>query len=139
MNHTKPIRIAGSILGRHRHIYVLFSSKEEYRVLLSFIKEGLERGERVCQIVDGHWHAEHVRRLEEAGIDVAEAQRAERMELQHWEEAYLQEGYLDCHRQLSLIETMLVTGRSKRFSGTRLRVVPSGQSWIARCSRPDRI
>lgn len=42
----EPISFAGSTLGRYRHVCAIFHSPdEEYRVLLPYIKEGLERGE----------------------------------------------------------------------------------------------
>jgi hypothetical protein len=127
MNQTKPIRLGGSILGRHRHACAFFNSKEEeYLVLLPFIREGLDEGDRVFQIVDQQRHEEHVRRLEAAGIDVAEAQGTERVEIKHWEDAYLQDGYFDCQRQMAVIEVVLVEGRTKGFQRTRLM---GGAEW----------
>src|SRR3989449_3392320 len=67
----QPIRFAGSELGARRYICGFFhSADEEYRVLLPFIKEGFERGEKAFHIVDPRLRAEHLRRLEAAGIDV---------------------------------------------------------------------
>jgi len=49
----RPIRFAGSVLGAQRHVCAFFhSADEEYRVLLPFIKEGFERGEKAFHIVD---------------------------------------------------------------------------------------
>ena len=127
MSHPGQVRLAGSVLGRYWHICAFFGSKEEeYRVLIPFIKEGLDQGDRIFQIVDERRHAEHVRRLEEAGINTAEAQRAERMELRHWDQAYLQDGRFDCQRQLALIEGVLVKGKAKGCPRTR---VMGGAEW----------
>ena len=66
----KAIRFAGSVLGAQRHVCAFFHSPdEEYRVLLPFIKEGFERGEKAFHIVDPELREQHVRRLESAGID----------------------------------------------------------------------
>jgi hypothetical protein len=47
----QPIRFAGSVLGEKRHICAFFNSpEEEYRVLLPFIKEGFERGEKAFHV-----------------------------------------------------------------------------------------
>jgi hypothetical protein len=47
---NQPIRFAGSVLGAQCHICAFFhSSDEEYRVLLPFIKEGFEYGEKAFQ------------------------------------------------------------------------------------------
>ena len=75
---NQPIRFAGSVLGAQRHVCAFFHSPdEEYRVLLPFIKEGFERGEKAFHIVDPKLREEHLRRLASAGIDVAAA-RTER-------------------------------------------------------------
>jgi MEDS: MEthanogen/methylotroph, DcmR Sensory domain len=127
MSHTKQVRLAGSVLGRYWHVCAFFGSKEEeYQVLLPFIKEGLDQGDRIFQIIDQRRHAEHVQRLEEAGMDVALAQGAERMELRHWDQAYLQDGRFDCQRQLALIEGVLVKGKAKGCPRTR---VMGGAEW----------
>ena len=50
---SQPIRFAGSVLGAQRHVCAFFHSPdEEYRVLLPFIKEGFESGEKAFHIVD---------------------------------------------------------------------------------------
>ena len=76
MSHPKQVRLAGSVLDRKRHVCAFFHRKEEeYRVLLPFIREGCEQGDRAFHIVDPRHRPEHLRRLQEVGIDVAEAQR----------------------------------------------------------------
>jgi len=49
----QPIRFAGSVLDAQRHVCAFFHNPdEEYRVLLPFIKDGFERGEKAFHIVD---------------------------------------------------------------------------------------
>ena len=44
---NRPIRLGGSVLGPPRHICAFFNSHDdEYRVLLPFIKDGFECGEK---------------------------------------------------------------------------------------------
>jgi hypothetical protein len=70
----QPIRLAGSVLGAKRHVCAFFHSPdEEYRVLLPFIKEGFDRGEKAFHIVDPKLRENHLQRLRSAGIDVAAA------------------------------------------------------------------
>lgn len=127
MSPTREVRIAGSILGRYRHICAFFHSRdEEYRVTLPFIKEGLAQGEGVFQIVDRPRHADHLRRLAEAGIDIADAQRTQQMEIRNWDESYLQDGNFDWQRQLALVEEVLESGKAKGFP--RVRVM-GGADW----------
>lgn len=56
----EPVRLAGANLRERRHVCALFhNSEEEYRVLLPFILEGLERGERAFHIVDSELREAH--------------------------------------------------------------------------------
>ena len=108
MNERKEVRLAGKALDRRRHVCAFFNSKdEEYRVLLPFIKEGFDHGQKAFHIVkDGH-RPEHRRLLAEAGIDVADAERKGQLEVRRWEDAYLREGHFDQNRMLALIEEVL--------------------------------
>src|SRR2546428_1531503 len=88
----QPIRFAGSTLGAQRHVCAFFhSADEEYRVLLPFIKEGFERGEKAFHIVDPELREEHLKRLTSAGIDVTAAEKSGRFELRNWADAYLRD------------------------------------------------
>src|SRR5579864_6631544 len=70
-----PISLAGSELGITRHVCAFFhSSEEEYRVLLPFIKDGFECGDKAVHVVDPEQHHNHLERLAAAGIDAAAAQ-----------------------------------------------------------------
>ena len=65
------VKFAGGVLGRKRHICAFFNSTdEEHRVLRSYIKDGLDRGEKGLHIVDPELREEHLKRLTDAGIDV---------------------------------------------------------------------
>ena len=117
----QPIRFAGSALGAQRHVCAFFhSADEEYRVLLPFIKEGFERGEKAFHIVDPELREEHLERLRSAGIDVAAAEQSGRFELRNWADAYLRDGHFDQDRMLALIQEVLEGGRKQGFALTRL-------------------
>src|SRR2546422_7218531 len=67
----RSVQFAGGTLGRHRHICAFFNSiDEEHRVLRSFIRDGLDRGERGFHIVDPDLRTEHLKRLAEAGVKI---------------------------------------------------------------------
>ena len=117
----QAIRFAGSVLGAQRHVCAFFHSPdEEYRVLLPFIKEGFERGEKAFHIVDPELRDQHVQRLESAGIDVAVAEQSGQFELRNWAEAYLRDGHFDQDRMLALIQEVLEAGARQGFALTRL-------------------
>jgi hypothetical protein len=109
------------MLDRDRHVCAFFHSKEdEYRILLPFIRDGFDEGDRALHIIDPRNRADHVRRLEQVGIDVSEAQSREQLEIRPWDDAYLKEGYFDQHRQIALIERSLAAGKENGFPMTRL-------------------
>jgi hypothetical protein len=117
----RPIRFAGSVLGVQRHVCAFFHSPdEEYRVLLPFIQEGFERGEKAFHIVDPRLREEHLRRLESVGIDVEAAANQGQFELRNWADAYLRDGHFDQDRMLALIQEVLEGGRRQGFPMTRL-------------------
>ena len=117
----KPIRFAGSTLAAQRHVCAFFhSADEEYRVLLPFIKEGFERGEKAFHIVDPKLREEHLQRLASAGIDVAAAEQSGQLELRNWADAYLRDGHFDQDRMLALIQDVLEGGTQQGFRLTRL-------------------
>jgi hypothetical protein len=116
----RPIRFAGSVLHAQRHVCALFNSHdEEYRVLLPFITEGFERGEKAFHIVDPARRAAHRLRLASAGIDVETAETSGQFELRNWADAYLRDGHFDQDKMLALIEEVLDSGKRQGFE-TRL-------------------
>jgi len=115
------IHLAGTTLDRYRHVCAFFHTRdEEYKVLLPFIKEGIERHEKAFHIVDSALRHDHVHRLEEAGIDVTTCESSGQLEVRRWEEAYLRQGHFDQHAMLALIQEVLETGKTQQFPLTRL-------------------
>jgi len=116
-----PIRFAGAQLVRYRHVCAFFRDPdEEYKVMLPFVKDGFDRGDRAFHIVDPVLRDDHVRRLRSAGIDVEAEQKRGALELRNWQDAYLREGHFDQDRMLALIEDILKQGPKKGFHLTRL-------------------
>ena len=116
-----PVRFAGAVLARSRHVCAFFNSREEeYRVLMPFIKEGIDRGEKAFHITDPALRADHLHRIERAGIDVADTQRRGQLQVLVWQEAYLREGHFDQDAMLALIQEVLEEGRRQKFPMTRL-------------------
>lgn len=117
----REVRLAGAALGRSRHVCAFFNTKdEEYRVLLPFIKEGFEHGDRAFHIVKDEHRPSHRRRLQDAGIDVPGAESSGQLEVRRWEDAYLREGRFDQDRMLALIEEVLQAGTRAGYPLTRL-------------------
>ncbi len=117
---AEPIHFAGATLTRYRHVCAFFRNRdEEYRVLLPFIVEGFERGEKAFHVVDPKRRGTHLERLESGGIKVKETQQTGQLEVRNWEDATLRDGHFDQHRMLALIEQVLDKGKSEAFALTR--------------------
>lgn len=118
---AKAVHLAGEVLDRSRHVCAFFNSKdEEYSVLLPFVVEGFEQGDRAFHIVDPRHRDEHRNRLRQEGIAVDEAEGRGQLEVRRWQDAYLQDGHFDQQRMLRLIEQVLVDGTQRGFPLTRL-------------------
>jgi hypothetical protein len=117
----EPIRFAGPVVGPHRHICAFFHDEdEESRVLLPFIKEGLERGEKAMHIVDPMLRDQYVRRLEAQGLPVVDAERRGQFVLHGWDEIYLAGNRFDPERMLVNMEQTLTDARRQGFPQTRV-------------------
>lgn len=115
-----PVRLAGRILKQTRHICAFFNSREEQnKTLMPFFKEGMERGEKLFHIVDPRLHEEHVSACSACGIDVNTATANGQLEIRHWEDAYLKDGYFDGDRMVQKIADVLESNRDK-YGLTRL-------------------
>jgi hypothetical protein len=109
------------MLDRSRHVCAFFHNKEEeYRVFLPFIKEGLDQGDRVFHMIDARHRQEYLRRLQKAGIPVAEAEQRGQLEVRPWEDAQFRDGHFDQNRMLDLLEEVLVEGKTQGFPLTRV-------------------
>ena len=116
-----PVHLAGSLLDRARHVCAFFHSKdEEYRVLLPYVTEGFEHGDKAFHIVDPDHRDAHLQVLREAGIDTEAAEASGQLAVMRWEEAYLRGGVFDQHAMLALIEEVLQTAQADGFPLTRL-------------------
>lgn len=117
----QSIKIAGSRLQDHNHICAFFHSREEeYPVLLPFIKEGLERGEKAFHVVDPKLRNEHLHYLTSVGIETEAAEQSGQLELRNWQDAYLLEGHFDQEQMLTMLQSVLDQARQDGFPLTRL-------------------
>ena len=91
------------------------SRDDEYRVLLPFIKDGLERGEKAVHTVDPQRRDEHLRRLASGGIDVAAVRDSGQFELRSWTDTHLREGHFDQRRTLALFEAIVKDSKERGF------------------------
>jgi MEDS: MEthanogen/methylotroph, DcmR Sensory domain len=114
------VRLAGMELEPSCHACAFFHNRdEEYRVLLPFAQEGFERGDKGFHIVDPRHREERLRRLEQLGIDLRQAERTGQIEVRAWENAHLRQGHFDQYAMLALVEEVLTGGKAGGFGTTR--------------------
>jgi hypothetical protein len=117
----QSVELAGSALSHSCHVCAFFSSKEdEYRVLMPFIKDGFEKGDRAFHVVDGKRRTDHLRRLEQEGIDVAAAESRGQLEVRRWDQAYIKDDYFDQYRMIGTIKDALDPAKKPPGQLTRL-------------------
>jgi hypothetical protein len=110
----------GSTLGQHRHVCAFFNSiDEQHRVLRSFMKDGIEQGDKAFHLVDPERREEHLRRLGEAGIDVQEAMGTGQLEVQPWQDGPLRGDRFDQETWLASFEDVLQSGPAAGYAHTR--------------------
>lgn len=114
-SNSVPIRFAGSQFGKQRHVCAFFhSAEEEYRLLLPFIKEGFECGDRAFHVIDPDRRNDHLQRLQSTGIDTALAESSGQLKVCGWNNAHLDpKGQFDQYRMIALIEDELKHGATR--------------------------
>jgi hypothetical protein len=124
-----PIPFAGSQLSETRHVCAFFNSDdEEYRVLLPFIKDGFECGDKAVHVVTADRRRDHLQRLAAVGIDATAAQQSGQFELRTDTETYLRDGRFDQDRMLEVFE-QLASGDAK--GGFPLSRIVCHMDWAA--------
>jgi len=108
-----PISLAGSQLCETRHVCAFFNNdEEEYRILLPFIMDGLDSGDKAVHVLNPEQRQDHLQRLASAGVDPAAAQQRGQLELRTNTEVYLPDGRFDQDRMLEVFE-QLASGNAK--------------------------
>ena len=115
-----PVRLAGTDLGKRAHICGFFNNPDEqYGVLLPFIQEGLELGEKAIHTVDPRRREEHLERLASAGIDIGALQQSGQFELRDWNNTQFREEPFDGSKTLALWEGIAKEANQSAFPLTR--------------------
>jgi len=125
---ASPIPFAGSQLGESRHACAFFhNADEEYRVMLPFIKDGFECGDKAFHVVSPNRRSDHLKRLAAIGIDPTTAEQSGQLELRTSTEIYLQDGRFDQDRMLEAFE-QLASGNAE--GGFPLSRIVCQMDWV---------
>lgn len=118
---TPPIPFAGSELADTRHVCAFFSSdEEEYRVLLPFIKDGIEGGDKAVHVLNPGQREDHLARLAAEGIDLQQAENRGQLEIRTNTDTYLLDGKFDQNRMLNAFEQIASGNAGGEFPLSRI-------------------
>lgn len=118
---SRDIHLAGTKI-EHPHICAFFHSQsEEYRLMLPFIKEGIERGEKAFHIVDPKLEQDHRQRLQAGGLETDQLESSRQLEIHTWEQSHLgSQGSFDMHYMLEFVQELLTASKQEGFPGARV-------------------
>jgi MEDS: MEthanogen/methylotroph, DcmR Sensory domain len=116
----QSIDLAGVKLHQHCHVCAFFHTQgQEDKVVIPFMKEAIERGEKSFCVLDSRKRAHALQELTKAGIEIKSAQKRGQLELRTWEETYVQDGRFDQEAMLQFLEEIFVQCREQGFAHSR--------------------
>jgi DNA-binding CsgD family transcriptional regulator len=103
MAYGRPLRTIAE-LERGDHACCLYETEEERRaVLMPFLRQGLERGEKVLYIVDAHTPEAVLTHLRDEGLDVEPFLAHGQLAIVSRDETYMQQGVFDPDAMIALL------------------------------------
>jgi hypothetical protein len=114
----RSIRLCGQEIEQPGHICAFFSSRdEEYETLIPYLKEGVDAGEQVLNVLDEARLGDHHARLEAGGVATDDG----RVVVSSSEDTYLAGGQFDMARMVGFVRDHLAEaaaeGRCVRTAG----------------------
>jgi AcrR family transcriptional regulator len=118
---ARTARLAGEPLVDHRHVCVLLDGPDEAEsLLMPFIVDGFEEGDRAFHMIDPALRDAHIEGIRASGVDIEAAGASHQLEVRTWTESYLRGGKFDGSAQLEYVQEALDAGRRMGFPRTRL-------------------
>ena len=125
-----PVVLAGSLLPDTRHACAFFRSDDEaYDVLLPFIRDGFDCGDRAVHVLNPGARDGHVRRLAGVGLDTEAAEARGQLEIRFNTDTYLPNGRFHQRRMLDLFARLAGGDAERGFSRSR---IVCRMDWAAR-------
>jgi hypothetical protein len=126
----QSIHLAGFNLGKHRHACVFFHSQDqEDKVVVPFLKEGINRGEKVFCALDPESRVHLLQKLSREGIEIASAEKRGQLELRGLGEMYIRDGRFNQDAVLERFRQLSNQGKEQGFALTRF---VAGMEWASK-------
>ena len=102
------------------HLCCIYETEEEYRgVLIPYVRQGLERGEKVLHIVDDHAPDALLTYLRKDGMDLDRCRKLGQLSILTVHETYLRDGLFDPDRMIALLRNETERALADGFSALR--------------------
>jgi len=88
-------------------------------MLLPFIKEGLEGGEKAFHTVDPRRREDHLQRLASTGVNVSDIHEGGQLELRDWTDTHLLDGRFDPHKTLAVYGDIVKKAKDQGYPRVR--------------------
>ena len=134
-----PIQRGDAALLESRHVCAFFNSRgESYRILLPFIGDGFDRGEKAVHIIGLDQRNDHLARLAEIGVNPISAMSCGQLELRTSADTYLEDGHFDPDKMLTTFQNLASGNGSNAFQRSR---IVCNMEWAAEhpCHKHDLI
>lgn len=129
MTDTHSLRTIGD-LGPGDHLCCLYETEEEHRAVLTpFLRQGLERGEKVLYIVDARTAEAVIGYLRDEGLDAESYLDRGQLTILTADEAYLKQGVFDPDGMIALLRTETEQALAEGYAALR---VTGEMSWALR-------
>ena len=123
----QSIHLGGFNLGKHRHVCAFFHTQDqEDKVVVPFLKEGINRGEKAFCALDPESRVHLLQKLSREGIEVTSAEKRGQLELRVLEEMYIRHGRFNRDATLAHVRELSIQGKEQGFAVTRL---VAGMEW----------
>lgn len=121
MEADSSITLAGSTLTGTPHVCAFFRDKEEmFRVLLPFIREGLEKREKAIHIVSANNIDLHLGHLAAGGVDVDAVLAGGQLQIVEWNASYFHGREFEEGAALRVIDQLLTDAHEQGCPRARL-------------------
>lgn len=112
------------------HLCCLYDTEDEYRALLiPFLHQGLERGERVVHVVDVHTQQDILSYLQDDGVDTERYLASGQLAIATADEVHLPDGVFDPDRIIAILQAEIERTLAQGYSALR----GAGEmSWVLR-------
>jgi len=112
------------------HICCLYETEEEHRAVLTpFLRQGLERAEKVLYIVDAHTAEAVLRYLRDDGLDVEPYLARGQLTIVTSQDAYMQQGVFDPDEMIAFLRAETERALVEGYSALR---ITGEMSWALR-------